>query len=89
MSFIWRFSPDSPMEDSREAYVPVKKTRESSFRAPEHLKLTSDMRKDFVRNERGEAISKDRRLVLDPRPACLVPERRKRYLTLQEQPVWK
>jgi hypothetical protein len=70
------------MEDSREAYVPVKKTREPSWRCPEHLKLTSDMRKDFVRNERGEAISKDRRLVLDPRPAILVPQRPIRFIHL-------
>jgi hypothetical protein len=39
------------------------------------------MAKDFVRNERGEAISKDKRLVIDKRPCILIPERPKRYVS--------
>jgi len=82
MSYLWSFSPEQPYQDSREAYIPVKKTREPSWRAPEHLKLTSDMRKDYIRDERGNQISKDKRLVLDARPRILIPERPIRYVSL-------
>jgi len=82
MSHVWRFEPDSHMEDSREDYVPVKKTREPAWRAPEHLKMTSDMRKDYVRDEKGRQISTDKRLVLDARPRILIPERPIRYVAI-------
>lgn len=86
MSHIWSYSPTDAFKSDYQPHTPrIKKKRPSSWVAPEHARLAADMKRDFVRNERGQAISTDKRVVLDRRPAILVPERPKRYLTLVKE----
>jgi hypothetical protein len=48
-----------------------------SWRAPEHSKLTSDMQRDFPRDDFGVPLtgSKKEFLVVDPRPTIMKPVR--------------
>ena len=46
-----------------------------SWRAPEHMKMTKDMRRVYVYGSNGTKVSTKRILLLDPRPTILVPPR--------------
>jgi hypothetical protein len=81
MSHVWTFEPDETPEpvSVREAYVPIKKGKKPHWVAPEHLKMSSDMGRDYPRNEKGERIEgRERELKLDPRPTIMKPERKTR-----------
>lgn len=57
-----------------------------SWIAPEHSRFARSMRKDYPRDERGDPLREHgRRLVLDPRPAILVPAR-KTYIGFKHEP---
>lgn len=87
MNHIWTFTPDEPFGNVYKSYRPTKKDRIPAWRAPEHLKMTKDMTRDFPRDDFGLPIdgSKRDQLVLDKRPAIMVPERPKKFLTLEER----
>lgn len=84
MSFTWRFDPNDTFHSDYRPYVTVKRLKVSSWIAPEHQKAASGMRRDFLRNDRGQPIGTDKRLVLDARPSMIVPERKKIYLTIED-----
>lgn len=74
MSKRWSFFPDFKTE-VYNPYRPKDKPKPSSWRAPEHSRMTSDMRRDYRRNDHGEPVSKERFLVIDPRPVIMIPPR--------------
>lgn len=77
----YSFDPTDPYEayqERRKRKVYVKRDKPShNWRAPEHMKMTSDMERDFPRDDFGRPLegSKRDRLVLDPRPKIMVPDR--------------
>jgi hypothetical protein len=74
---VWIFEPEPPQPETkplREFYEPVKRKREPSWLAPEHVRLAQDMRRDYPRDELGRRVpGKGRELVLDPRPTIMLP----------------
>lgn len=81
MPLRYSFTPEDRYEEyhaRRKAKAYVKRERESvSWRAPEHSKLTSDMERDFPRDDFGVPLrgSKKDQLVLDSRPVIMKPPR--------------
>jgi hypothetical protein len=81
MAFMYSFTP----EDRYAEYHARRKKRaykkriknNVSWKAPEHAKLTTDMGRDFPRDDLGVPLKGSKRdvLVLDPRPQVLKPER--------------
>lgn len=81
MSLIFSFTPEDRYEKyhaKRKKRTYAKRERETlSWRAPEHSKMTSDMERDFPRNDLGVPLtgSKKEFLVLDNRPTIMKPPR--------------
>jgi len=74
MSFRWSFVPDQEVGPAPKPYKPLK-AKKPSWYAPEHAKVASSMKRDFPRNEKGEAIGTTRELVIDKRPQVMIPPR--------------
>ncbi len=78
---IYSFTPEDRYAEyhaRRKNRTYVKRERETvSWRAPEHSKITSDMERDFPRDDFGIPIrgSKKEFLVLDNRPTIMKPAR--------------
>lgn len=70
---IWSFLPDDPYRPTKRRKYKPKKEREE-WRAPEHIKMAQDMKRDFPRNDLGIRIGDEKNLVLDPRPNILRPQ---------------
>lgn len=69
---IWRFDPIEEVYEPRR-----KKVRIPSWKAPEHVRLTSDMKSEVPKDNYGQPIpGREKMLVLDPRPTILLPPRR-------------
>ncbi len=81
MPLRYSFHPEDSYEQyhaRRKKRTYVKRDRSGiSWRAPEHSKLTSDMERDFPRDDFGIPLrgSKKDQLVLDPRPVIMKPPR--------------
>ena len=77
----YSFTPEDRYEQyhaRRKNKTYVKRERDNlSWRAPEHSKLTSDMERDFPRDDFGVPLtgSKKEFLVLDQRPTIMKPPR--------------
>jgi hypothetical protein len=75
---IYSFYPDDPRAKrrARKAYRPKDESDNTNWRAPEHMKLTKDMKRDFPRDDFGLPLrgSKREMLVMDPRPQIMKPE---------------
>lgn len=77
----YSFTPEDRYEQyhaRRKKKTYVRRERENlSWRAPEHSKLTSDMERDFPRDDLGIPLRGARReqLVMDPRPTIMKPPR--------------
>lgn len=74
MSFRWSFVPDQEVGPAPKPYKPLK-AKKPSWYAPEHAKVASSMKRDFPRNDKGEAIGTTRELVVDKRPTIMIPPR--------------
>lgn len=56
-----------------------RKPREEHFKAPEHHRISSDMRRDYPRDDWGRKIpGSSRELVVDNRPTILKEEEKRR-----------
>lgn len=82
MATRFSFTPEDKYEQyhaRRKKRIYKKRSKESfNWKAPEHVKLTPDMQRDFPRDDFGVPLrdSKRDQLVLDPRPQLLKPERK-------------
>lgn len=76
---IFTFFPDQPKERmGRKPYVKSKNPNPSNdWRAPEHVRMTVDVKRDFPRDDWGYPIRGSRRdqIAIDPRPAIMIPTR--------------
>ncbi len=80
----WTFEPDEIPETPsvREAYLPRRRNPnpKNNWKAPEHSKMTSDMKRDYPRDELGRIIAgRDKELVMDPRPTIMKQEQQARF----------
>lgn len=81
MSYVWTFEPETTPDRPAyrtmpEGYEPRPKRYKDVWTAPEHRRLSQDMKKDYPRNDKGERVEgKKKELVIDPRPTILVPPR--------------
>lgn len=77
MSFRWSFFPgksELPVDPYRPRRRPI--NPKDSWRAPEHSKLTVDMRREYPRDELGRIIpGRPKELVADLRPEIIRNER--------------
>ncbi len=82
MAYKFSFGPEDRYEEyhkRRKTRLFQKKDKETrSWKAPEHQKLTSDMVRDFPRDDLGVPLTGSKRdqLVMDPRPDILKPQRK-------------
>ena len=72
---VWRFHPNDPTNSyqprRRRKFIPKEGW---DWRAPEHIGMTKDMKRDYPRNDRGEPIRgfKPEFLVINLQPNILV-----------------
>jgi hypothetical protein len=74
----WSFEPFDPYQPTkRKPYKPKGKINpKTAWLAPEHVRLAQDMKRDFPRDDLGRPVEgTERRLVIDPRPAVMIPPR--------------
>ncbi len=85
MAFRWSFVPDPVIEEPNvekpfKEPAPKKPSR-NRWRAPEHGRLTADMKRDYPRDDFGRKIEgTERQLVVDTRPEILIPKPKPIYL---------
>ncbi len=75
MSLVFSYTP-KPERERKYRSGKARPPGQSAWRAPEHAKLTSDMVRDFIRDEWGNAVSSEKFLIVDQRPEINIPKRK-------------
>jgi hypothetical protein len=75
MAKTWSYEPN---ELSDGEYIPrQRKKRQPSWKAPEHVRITSDMVRAHPLDKWGKPrLHLEKELVVDPRPQIMLPERK-------------
>lgn len=74
---IWTFYPET--QRKKRAHDPIVSSRRrasNDWRAPEHVRMASDMERDFPRDDFGRVVrGASKELIVDKRPRILIPPR--------------